>query len=78
MRTFAVYSLARLCLFVVCYGLTWLVVGRSVAWDSASALYTALIAMVVSSLIAFVALRGLRDKLAAEVASRASAARRNQ
>lgn len=72
MRTFVVYTLARLGLFLVVYGVVWLAVGRSVAFDASSGLYTALIAMVVSSLIAFVALRGLRNRLAGEVAARAA------
>jgi uncharacterized protein DUF4229 len=74
MRSFVAYTAARLVLFLAAYGLIWLGIGRSVAWDSASALYTALIAMVVSSLIALVALRGLRARLAADVASRAATA----
>lgn len=71
MRAFFVYTLARLGLFLAVYGVVWLAIGRSVAFNSITGLYTALIAMVVSSLIAFVALRGLRDGLAAEVAGRA-------
>jgi membrane protein implicated in regulation of membrane protease activity len=80
MRSFVVYTAARLGLLLGVYGLIWLAIGRSVTWDSISALYTAILAMVVSSLIAFVALRRLRDRLAADVASRADAgqARREQ
>lgn len=75
MPTVIAYTLARLALFLVVYGLIWLAVGRSVAWDSISALYTALIAMVVSSLIAFVALRGMRERLADEIGARAARSR---
>jgi uncharacterized membrane protein YdjX (TVP38/TMEM64 family) len=75
MRTFVAYTLARLGLFLAVYGVIWLAVGRGVRFDSISGLYTALIALVVSSLIAFVALRGLRERLAAEVAARAGRAR---
>jgi Protein of unknown function (DUF4229) len=75
MRSFVVYTAARLGLFLGVYSLVWLAIGRSVAWDSVSALYTALIAMVVSSLIALVALRGLRARLAADVAARAGVSR---
>jgi membrane protein implicated in regulation of membrane protease activity len=79
MRSFVAYTAARLGLFLAAYGLIWLGIGRSVTWDSASALYTALLAMVVSSLIALVALRGMRARLARDVASRAAAAQaRNQ
>lgn len=71
-RTFIAYTSARLGLFLAVYGLIWAGIGRSVAFDSISGLYTALIAMIISSLIALVALRRLRDRLAAEVASRAA------
>lgn len=78
MRTFVVYTLARLALFLAVYGLIWLAIGQSVAWDSLSGLYTALIALVVSSVISFVALRGLRNRLADEVAARAAAGSRGR
>ena len=69
MRNFVVYTLARLGLFLAVYGLIWLALFRSVSWDSVSALYTALLAMVVSSLLAFVMLRRQRQALAADIAS---------
>lgn len=75
MRTFALYTLARLALFLAVYGLIWLAIGRSVAWESLSGLYTALIAFIVSSVISFVSLRGLRNQLADEVAARAAGSR---
>ncbi len=78
MRTFVVYTLARLALFLAVYGLIWLAIGQSVGWDSLSGLYTALIALVVSSVISFVALRGLRNRLADEVAARAAAGSRGR
>ncbi len=71
-RTFIAYTLARLGLFLAVYGAIWAGIGRSVAFDSVSGLYTALLALIVSSLLAFVGLRRLRDRLAAEVASRAA------
>lgn len=74
MRSFVVYTLARLGLFVAVYAAIWLAIGRSVRWDSVSGLYTALIAMVVSSLIALATLRRLRNRLAADVAARARGA----
>ena len=82
MRNFVVYTLARLGLFVAVYGVIWLALFRSVSWDSVSALYTALLAMVVSSLLAFVMLRRQRQALAADIAERsrtaASAQRRHE
>lgn len=71
MKTFVVYTLARLGLFLAVYGLVWLVVARTVGWNAVTALYTALIAVVVSSLLALVLLRRQRTALAAELAERA-------
>lgn len=72
MKVLAVYTLARAALFLAVYGLIWLIFGRSIEWTSLSALYTALIALVVSALIAFVTLKPLRARLAAQVEQRAA------
>ncbi len=70
MSAFVVYTLARLGLFLLVYGVIWLALFQTVSWDSVSALYTALIAMVVSSLLSLVMLRRLRAALAAQIAQR--------
>ena len=75
MKIFAIYTLARVGIFLAVYGVIWLIVGRSLEWDAVSGLYTALIAMLVSSIIALTALRGLRASLAEQVAVRAEAAK---
>ncbi len=75
MRAFAVYTLARVGLFLAAYGLIWLIFGRWIGWDSVSALYTALIAMAVSSLVALTLLRPLRADFAEQVAHRADRAK---
>jgi ABC-type bacteriocin/lantibiotic exporter with double-glycine peptidase domain len=69
--TFVRYTLARLALFVVAFGLTWLVCFSFLEWTSVTALWTVLIALVVSSLASLVLLRHLRDELASVVAQRA-------
>lgn len=74
MKTFLVYTLARLGLFLGVYGVLWLGLSQTVAWDSISGLYTALIAWLVSSLLAVIALRRQRSALAAEIAARNHAA----
>jgi len=74
-RIFAVYTLARLGLFAGVYGLIWLALGRTIEWNAVSALYTALIAMAVSSVVALTALRSLRGRLAEQVAERAERAK---
>ncbi|MDX6307593.1 MAG: hypothetical protein QOI06_639 [Nocardioidaceae bacterium] len=75
MRTFALYTLARLALFAAAYGLIWLIFGRWLTWSSVSALYTAIVAMVVSSLVALLVLGRLRDRFAADVSRRADRAK---
>ena len=59
------------------YGLIWLIFGRWIEWDAISALYTALIALVISSVIASdaAAVAARRPRLqVAERAERAKAA----
>jgi hypothetical protein len=70
-RLFALYTGARALLFAVVYGVVWLIFGRWIEWSALSALYTALIAMLISSGIALVTLRSLRADLSAQVAARA-------
>lgn len=71
MRTFALYTLARVALFAVTFGLIWLVVNRWLEWSAISILYTAIIAMVVSSIVSLLVLGSLRDSFAADVSQRA-------
>ena len=75
MKEFVRYTLARLALFAVTYGLIWLVFGHWIAWNALSALYTAIIALVISSLVSFWLLRGMRDQLAIQVQERAGRAK---
>lgn len=74
-KIFVLYTLARLGIFGAVFGAIWLVVYRQVEWNSVNFLYTALIAMVVSAVIAMLALRRLRDKLAAQIAERSTKAK---
>ncbi len=75
MRIFLLYTLARAALFAAAFGLIWLVFGRWLEWGAVSALYTAIIAMVVSSVVALLVLGSLRDEFAAQVAQRADRAK---
>ncbi len=75
MKSFALYTLARLGLFVACFGLCWLVLNIWLDWNMSSALETAIAAMLLSSVVALFALRSLRDGLAADVSTRADRAR---
>jgi uncharacterized membrane protein YdjX (TVP38/TMEM64 family) len=76
-KSFVLYTLARAALFAGVYGILWLFVGRSVSWNAVNALYTALIAMVISSLLAFATLRGLREKVALQLANRVQRSKSN-
>ena len=71
MRPFLLYTLARVLLFAATWGLVWLVASAWLEWSSVTALWTALIAMVVSSVASLVLLRGLRERFAAQVQDRA-------
>ena len=75
MKAFVLYTSARVALFLAAWGAVWLVFGRWLEWDSLTALYTAAIAMVISSVVALVALRPLRDRFAEQVALRAERAK---
>lgn len=75
MKIFALYTLARAGIFLAVFAAIWLVAYRQVEWNSVSILYTAAIAMVISAIIAVIALRSLRDKLAAQIAERSTRAK---
>jgi Na+/melibiose symporter-like transporter len=74
---FVLYTLARLGLFVVAFGLIWLAAGAWLEWNSVTALATAVLAMIVSSIAALFLLRGLRERFAATLEQRAKAVRDN-
>ncbi len=76
MKILFVYTLARAAIFAAVFGLLWVILYRQVEWNSVSILYTALIAMVISAVIAMLALRSLRDKLALEIAERSARTKR--
>ncbi|MGI8612999.1 MAG: DUF4229 domain-containing protein [Nocardioidaceae bacterium] len=71
MKSFVVYTLARLGLFAVAFVLIWTVAGFQLAWNSVTVLWTALLALVISSIAALRLLRGLRNEFARTVQERA-------
>ena len=75
MKPFLLYTLARVGLFAAAFGLVWLVFGHWIEWGLVSGLYTAIIAMAVSSVAALFLLGPLRDDFAANVAGRADRAK---
>lgn len=64
MKPVAAYTLARVGLFVLVWVPVLLISLIWLDWNSLTVLWTLLIAMVVSALVSFVALRGLRDQVA--------------
>jgi hypothetical protein len=74
-KLFALYTAARVALFLVAWGLIWLIFGHWIDWTALSALYTALFAMLLSAAISLVALRSMRAQLSAQVAQRAARVR---
>jgi hypothetical protein len=73
-KSFALYTAARAGLFLGCYGLVWLVAGWFISWNAPNALSTALLALIMSSVLALLTLKSLRERFAANVAVRADRA----
>ena len=71
MKSFVLYTLARVALFALAWALVWAVASIWLEWSSVTALWTALLAMVVSSVVSVWLLRGLRERLAVHVQGRA-------
>ncbi len=71
MRSFVGYTLARMAVFGVAFGLVWAVGFSWLTWDQLTVLWTALVALAVSAVVSYWLLAGLRDRLARDVDSRA-------
>lgn len=71
MKTFALYTAARLALFVVAFALVWAVLQFFVDWGPGPLLVTGAIAVFASSIASLFLLRGLREDLARGVQARA-------
>ena len=71
MKDFALYTLARLGLFVIAFGLVWLAVERWVRWSAATMLWVSALALVISAIASLLLLGSLRDRLAVSVQERA-------
>ncbi|MDP9445213.1 MAG: DUF4229 domain-containing protein [Actinomycetota bacterium] len=67
MKSFLLYTVARLAVFLLCWGLVWLVSSPWLEWNDVTALWTALVAVVVSGVVSYVVLRPLRERMALEV-----------
>ncbi|MGH3355285.1 MAG: DUF4229 domain-containing protein [Nocardioidaceae bacterium] len=71
MKSFVLYTLARVVMFAATWAVVWLVASIWLDWSSLTALWTALVATAISSVASFVLLRGLRDRFAEGVHERA-------
>jgi glycerol-3-phosphate acyltransferase PlsY len=70
-KPFLLYTLARVLMFAAAWALVWLVASVWLEWSSVTALWTALLAMAVSSVASVFLLRGVRQQLAVRVQGRA-------
>jgi len=70
-KPFVLYTLARVLLFAAAWALVWAAASVWLEWSSVTALWTALLAMVVSSVASLWLLRDLRQRLAVHVQGRA-------
>jgi hypothetical protein len=71
MRSFVRYTLARMLLFAVSFGVVWLVGFDWLTWDLLTVLWTAMVALAVSGIASWWLLGKLRDDLATDVEARA-------
>jgi len=71
MKSFAAYTLARLGLFLATFAVLWAVGRLFLAQTTANMLWAAFVALLVSAVASVFLLRGLREALARDVASRA-------
>jgi hypothetical protein len=70
-KEFAVYTAARLGVFVGCYAVVLAVAALVGGRDAALGLWPLVVAVLLSAAVSAYALRGLRDRFAANVQARA-------
>jgi membrane protein implicated in regulation of membrane protease activity len=70
-KPFVLYTLARALLFAAAWALVWAVASMWLDWSTVTALWTALLAMAISSVASLWLLRGLRQQVAVHVQGRA-------
>ncbi|MBA2740173.1 MAG: DUF4229 domain-containing protein [Nocardioidaceae bacterium] len=71
MRALIMYTVARVWLFLITFGLLWVVGSRWLTWNEQTVLALAVAALVVSAVASLWLLRGLRADLSAHVDARA-------
>ncbi len=68
---FALYTAARLGIFVGCYALVLALVALVAGRDAAAGMWPLVVAVLVSAVVSAYALRGMRDRFTARVHARA-------
>ena len=71
MKEFALYTIARLGLFVACYAVILVLVALVAGRDAASGVWPLIVAVLVSAVVSAYVLRGLRQRVTARVHERA-------
>ena len=71
MKEFALYTVARLGIFVACYAALLVLVAAAAGREEAGELWLLIVAVLVSAVISAYALRGMRERFAARVHARA-------
>jgi ABC-type bacteriocin/lantibiotic exporter with double-glycine peptidase domain len=71
MKYFLLYTLARVGLFAVAFGIIWLVLFSWVSWTYGSLLWTVMLAAIISAIASIFVLRSLRERFGSEIAARA-------
>lgn len=72
MNPLLAYTLARLGVFAIAYGLTWAVAQFWLEWSALTNLWVMLIALTISAVVSVFALSGLRNQVAQRVQARAA------
>ncbi|MGH3496562.1 MAG: DUF4229 domain-containing protein [Nocardioidaceae bacterium] len=72
MKSFTLYTAARLVMFVVAWAVVWGIAQFWLAWDTTNAMWTALIALGISGVASLFLLSQLRAQFAHNVAARAT------
>ena len=71
MKDFAVYTAARLVVFLATFAVVWVITGFFLEMNEIVAIWSLLIALVISSVISIFVLAPLRNKLAFRIQNRA-------
>lgn len=72
MKAFWTYTLARLAVFAVTFGVLWLIGSIWIEWSTLTTSLVLLVALVLSAILSIFLLEGLRNNLARQIQDRAT------